>query len=50
MRTRGELTAAKRLIKRVKQTFGWLDVVVADALYANGPFLTTVKRSWDWER
>ena len=39
-----ELTAAKRLIKRVKQTFGWLDVVVADALYANGPFLTTVKR------
>ena len=40
----GELTAAARLIKRVKQTFPWLDVVVGDALYANGPFLTTVKK------
>lgn len=40
----GELTAATRLIKRVKQTFAWLDVVVADALYANGPFLTTVMK------
>jgi hypothetical protein len=40
----GELTAARRLIKRVKQTYGWVDVVVGDALYANGPFLTTVKR------
>jgi hypothetical protein len=40
----GEQTAATRLIKRVKQTFGWLDVVVTDALYANGPFLTTVER------
>jgi len=40
----GELTAATRLIKRVKQTFGWIDVVVADALYANGPFLTAVKK------
>lgn len=39
----GELTAATRLLKRVKQTFGWLDVVVADALYANGPFLTTAR-------
>lgn len=38
----GELTAGTRLIRRVKQTFGWIDVVVADALYANGPFLTTV--------
>jgi hypothetical protein len=38
----GEQTAATRLIKRVKQTFGWIDVVVTDALYANGPFLTTV--------
>jgi hypothetical protein len=38
----GELTAARRLIKRVKQTFGWIDVVVGDALYANGPFLTTL--------
>jgi Transposase DDE domain len=38
----GELTAGTRLIRRVKQTFGWVDVVVADALYANGPFLTTL--------
>ncbi len=35
----GELTAATRLLKRVKVTFPWLDVVVTDALYANGPFL-----------
>lgn len=40
----GELTAAARLVKRVKQRFGWIDVVVADALYANGPFLTTLDR------
>ena len=40
----GELTAATRLVKRVKQTFGWIDVVVGDALYANGPFLTTLHR------
>lgn len=38
----GELTVATRLIQRVKQTYRWLDVVVADALYANGPFLTTL--------
>jgi hypothetical protein len=38
----GELTAATRLIRRVKQTFGWIDVVVGDALYANGPFLTAL--------
>lgn len=38
----GELSAAKRLLPRVKHTFGWLDVVVADALYANGPFLSLV--------
>ena len=38
----GELTAATRLVKRVRQTFHWIDVVVADALYANGPFLTTL--------
>lgn len=35
----GELTAATRLLKRVKASFPWLDVVVADSLYANGPFL-----------
>jgi hypothetical protein len=38
----GELTAATRLLRRVIQTFPWLDVVVADALYANGPFLTAL--------
>jgi hypothetical protein len=38
----GELTAATRLVKRVRQTFHWIDVVVGDALYANGPFLTTL--------
>jgi hypothetical protein len=40
----GELTAAARLIKRLKQRLGWIDVVVADALYANGPFLSTLDR------
>jgi hypothetical protein len=39
----GELTAAIRLLRRVKQTFGWLEVVVADGLYPNGPFLRAVK-------
>lgn len=38
----GELTAAKRLLRRVKMTYPWLDVVVADGLYPNGPFLTLV--------
>lgn len=36
----GELTAAKRLIRRVKQTYPWVDVMVGDSLYTNGPFLT----------
>ncbi len=40
----GELTAATRLLRRVKQTYGWLNVVVADGLYPNGPFLTAVKQ------
>jgi hypothetical protein len=38
----GEQTAATRLVKRVHQTFGWIDVVVTDALYSNGPFLTAL--------
>jgi hypothetical protein len=38
----GELTAAMRLLRRVKQTFGWVDVVVGDGLYSNGPFLSLV--------
>jgi len=39
----GELTAARRLLRRVKETYSWLDVVLGDGLYANGPFLTVVK-------
>lgn len=39
----GELTAARRLLRRVRESFGWLDVVAADGLYANGPFLTLVR-------
>jgi len=40
----GELTAARRLLRRVKKTFSWIDVVVADGLYPNGPFLTDVQQ------
>jgi len=41
----GELTAAKRLVQRLRTTYGgWLDVVVGDALYSNGPFLTIAKQ------
>ena len=39
-RHEGELTAAKRLLPRVKRTHPWIDVVVGDSLYTNGPFLT----------
>lgn len=39
----GELTGAKRLLKRLYKEFHhFADVVVADALYANAPFLETV--------
>jgi hypothetical protein len=40
----GEQTAAIRLLQRVKKTFGWVDLVVADGLYPNGPFFTVVKQ------
>lgn len=41
----GEETAAIRLVERLRKTYGrWLDVVVADGLYANGPFLTALDR------
>ncbi len=40
----GELTASRRLLRRVKQTCGWIDVVVADGLYPNGPFLTDIQK------
>ena len=39
----GEQTAAIRLVHRLRETYGrWLDVIVADGLYANGPFLTAL--------
>jgi hypothetical protein len=39
----GELTAAKRLVRRLRKTYGrWVEVIVADGLYANGPFLTVL--------
>jgi len=42
----GELTAAKRLVPRLRDTYGrWLDAIVVDALYANGPFLTVAKQA-----
>ncbi|MEK7863041.1 MAG: hypothetical protein AAB295_07235, partial [Chloroflexota bacterium] len=41
----GELTAAKRLVPRLRETYGgWLDVLVVDALYGNGPFLSVAKQ------
>lgn len=40
----GETTAAKRLVARVRTTYGrWIEVLVLDALYANGPFLTLAR-------
>jgi hypothetical protein len=42
----GELTAAKRLVPRLRKTYGrWIDALVVDALYSNGPFLTVAKNS-----
>ena len=39
----GELTAAIRLLRRVKKTYPWVDVVVGDGLYSNGVFLSVTK-------
>ena len=37
----GELTAARRLLDSLYQTYGsFIDAVVVDALYANGPWMT----------
>ena len=42
----GELTGGKRLIKRLRQRHGhFADVIVADALYLNAPFINTVKEN-----
>lgn len=39
----GELTAARRLIRRLHETYGnWIDLLVLDALYPNGPVLSDV--------
>ncbi len=39
----GELTGGKRLIRRLKKEFGhFADIIVADALYLNAPFINTV--------
>jgi hypothetical protein len=41
----GELTAGRRLVQRLRTTYGrWLDVIVGDALYGNGPFLRVVQQ------
>lgn len=37
----GELTAARRLLDSLHQTYGtFIDAIVTDALYANGPWMT----------
>jgi len=39
----GEQTAAIRLLRWLRATYGrWLDVIVVDSLYPNGPFLTVL--------
>lgn len=41
----GEQTAAIRLLHKLRVRYGrWLEVIVADSLYANGPFLTTLQQ------
>lgn len=40
----GELTAARRLVQLLHQSYGsFIDVIVGDALYANGPFMTLLQ-------
>lgn len=41
----GELTAAHRLLQHLHQTYGsFIDAIVTDALYANGPWMTDLER------
>lgn len=41
----GELTAAHRLLESLHQTWGsFIDAIVVDALYANGPWMTHLDR------
>ena len=40
----GELTGGKRLIEQLKKRHGhFADVIVADALYLNAPFINTLE-------
>lgn len=42
----GELTGGKRLIERLRKRHGhFADVIVADALYLNAPFINTLKEN-----
>ena len=42
----GELTGGKSLIERLRQRHGhFADVIVADALYLNAPFINTIKEN-----
>lgn len=42
----GELTGGKRLIERLRKRHGhFTDVIVADALYLNAPFINTIKEN-----
>jgi hypothetical protein len=39
----GDQTAAIRLLRWLRTTYGcWLEVIVVDSLYPNGPFLTVL--------
>jgi hypothetical protein len=39
----GEQSAAIRLVRRLRAAYGrWIEVIVADSLYANGPFLSVM--------
>lgn len=41
----GELTAARRLIDSLHKTYGrFIDAIVCDALYANGPLMTQITK------
>lgn len=42
----GELTGGKRLVRRLKKAHGhFADIIVADALYLNAPFINTLKEN-----
>ena len=46
LKDEGELTGGKRLIERLKKRHGhFADVIVADALYLNAPFINTLKEN-----